>query len=326
MTHLRWPRHIVIVLPAQAHILDIAGPAQVFSSANDVVNDSGGSLPYRLHYYADTELSPTYQGITVQGSHLWPTLRPQDLVIVPGWKVAQDVALRRQVRPGTPPPDRIPTEGGFSAQQLAHIRKHWESGGHVASICAGSLALAEIGILRGQTVTTHHGLLPYLAAYPKVSVAADVLFTCAPRLHTSAGIASGIDLSLHLVAHDLGPAVAAKVARTLVVPAWRPGNATQHSVMLMHRDHMDDLAHRAQDILDDVEHDPGTLGQIAQRLGVSSRTLSRHFVAATGMTPNAYLSAIRAERATQLHDAGWSWDEAARAVGYANARSLRSRS
>ena len=152
-----------------------------------------------------------------------------------------------------------------------------------------------------------------------------MLFTCGPRLHTSAGIASGIDLCLHLVAHDHGPAVAARIARTLVVPAWRPGNTSQDLVTLTHRNHMDHLTHQAQDILDDTSHKPPALAELGRRLGVSGRTLARHFVDAAGMTPQAYASAVRLEHATRLHEQGWSWESAAHAVGYADARSLRER-
>lgn len=158
-----------------------------------------------------------------------------------------------------------------------------------------------------------------------MTVATDVLFTCEGRLHTSAGIASGIDLSLHLVAHEHGPAVAARVARTLVVPAWRPGAAPQASVMLVHRDHLSDLVHRAQDLLDDPTVPPPTLDELGRRLGVSGRTLARRFTAATGLTPHAYSAAVRRERAGLLRDQGWTGQAAANAVGYADARSLRAR-
>lgn len=117
--------------------------------------------------------------------------------------------------------------------------------------------------------------------------------------------------------------MAARVARTLVVPAWRPDSASQASVMLTHRNHMSDLVHRAQDVLDDPQRPALRLDRLAGELGVSGRTLARHFVAATGMTPQAYSSGVRRERAAQLHAQGWTWQAAARAVGFADARSLR---
>lgn len=295
------PRHVLIVLPHGAHLMDVAGPAQVFTNAAEI---TGGG--YRVDYVAPdgTDAVASHQGLRLTAGSDWPPLDPAALVVVPGWKTENGA-------------------NGFPRSVLERIAHHWRTGGHLASICAGAIALAEAGILTGHTATTHHDLVDDLARHEAVAVTRDVLFTCEDRLHTSAGIASGIDLSLHLVVHDHGPAVAARVARTLVVPSWRSGNTSQASVLLTHRDHLDDLVHRAQDLLDVPEGSPPTLDALGRDLGVSGRTLARHFTRATGMTPQAYSTAVRREHAAQLLDQGWTRDAAARAVGYADARSLR---
>ncbi|MGL4174599.1 MAG: GlxA family transcriptional regulator [Dermatophilaceae bacterium] len=297
---MRHPRHVVLVIPDRAHLMDVAGPAQVFTSAAE----AGGA--YTLTYVGADVLTRTHQGPAVETTSQWPPLTPSDLVLVAGWKTTPDA------RPLPP-------------ELLDRIVGHWQSGGAVASVCAGALVLARVGILTGQHATTHHDLVDDLARHPGVTVVRDRLYTCSGRLHTSAGVASGIDLALHLVAHDHGPALAARVARTLVVPAWRPGAATQASVMLVSRDHLSDLTHRAQDLLDDPDRAPTSLAALAGQLGVSGRTLSRHFVAAIGLTPHAYATAVRRDHAAQLRSQGWTQHAAAVAVGYADPRSLRTR-
>ena len=303
-------RRVLIVLPQWVHIMDVAGPAQVFVTGDEVVGGGpgGASGPgrsgYAVSYVGVDRAVTSHHGLMLTADAIWPRLHPRDLVLVPGWKTTRD-------------PRPLPEA------MLAGLREHADRGGHVASVCAGSLLLAQAGLLGGRPATTHHELTQELARYPGVRVQRDVLYTCAPRLHTSAGIASGIDLALHLVAHDHGPAIAARVARTLVVPAWRPGAAAQHSVRLAHRDHLNDLAHRAQDLLDNPEEAPLGLGQLAARLGVSDRTLARHFTRAVGMTPHAYATAVRRERAGELLAHGWTQEAAAAAVGYADGRSLR---
>jgi transcriptional regulator GlxA family with amidase domain len=295
-------RQVVIVVPERAHLMDVAGPAQVFVSAVDV----GGS--YSVRYVAAAARTRTHQGVVLETGTEWPTLSPTDLVVVSGWK-------------------SVPGVVALPAELLERVARHWQAGGAVASVCAGALALACAGVLAGQSATTHHELVEDLARHPGVTVIRDRLYTCScsGRLHTSAGVASGIDLALHLVAHDHGPALAARVARTLVVPAWRPGAATQASVMLVSRDHLSDVTHRAQDLLDDPSQEPLSLAALAARLGVSGRTLSRQFVAATGFTPHAYAIAVRRDRADQLRSQGWTQQAAATAVGYADSRSLRAR-
>lgn len=95
--------------------------------------------------------------------------------------------------------------------------------------------------------------------------------------------------------------------------------------MLTHRDHSSDLTHRAQDLIDDPAEPPLALDALGRRLGVSGRTVTRHFVAATGLTPQAYCVAVRHERAQQLQAQGWTRQAAATAVGYEDPRSLRAR-
>lgn len=296
---MRPPRRVLIVLPRWAHMLDVAGPAQAFTNASEL----GGA--YELTYVADELSVPTHQGLHLSASSVWPALGVNDLVVVPGWKIER-------------------TRAPLSPSLMSRVREHWDRGGHVASICGGALLLAEAGILAGCQATTHHDLTGELAQYARVRVEQDLLYTCTGRLHTSAGIASGIDLSLHLISHDYGPALAARVARTLVVPVSRAGSQSQHSVLLEHRDHLDDVVHRAQDLLDDAGAPPLTLAALGTRLGVSGRTLARRFQVATGLTPHAYATAVRRDRAAALVIAGWTREAAAHAVGYADARSLRS--
>ncbi|HEX5542819.1 MAG TPA: DJ-1/PfpI family protein [Micromonospora sp.] len=103
------------------------------------------------------------------------------------------------------------------------------------------------GLLDGRRCTTHHDLQDELGRrYPKATVVRDVLYVVDDRVVTSAGIASGIDLALHLVAVRHGPGVAARVARSTVVYARRNGDEQQASAMLRYRSHLSDAVHRVR--------------------------------------------------------------------------------
>ena len=172
--------------------------------------------------------------------------------------------------------------------------------------------------------TTHHDIQDELARrYPRATVVRDVLYVVDDRVATSAGIASGIDLALHLIAVRDGPAVAARVAREMVVYARRNGDEQQASAMLRHRNHLSDTAHRAQDLIEARLAVPLPLTEIASACGVSERTLTRRFTAATGLTPLHYQQLLRLERAEHLIGHGATVEAAARAVGFADARMLR---
>lgn len=294
-------RTVVLVVPPQVHLLDLAGPAQVFSAATDA------GAEHRLVHVGATPTVPSHQGLPLQVEVQWPVLDVDDLVVVAGHRVG----------------DRRPAPG-LTTGLLEEVVAHHDRGGRVASVCSGAFSLAAAGLLDGRRATTHHDLQDALEqAHPSVRVVRDVLFVVDGRLATSAGIASGIDLALHLLAVDHGPALAARVARTLVVPARRNGSAPQLGVALLHRDHLADVVHRVQDVIDERSAETLPLGVLAAGAGVSERTLTRLFQRATGTTPLRYQHRLRVERAEQLTARGWTWDSAAREVGFSDARMLR---
>ncbi|MBV6703004.1 GlxA family transcriptional regulator [Kitasatospora aureofaciens] len=292
---------VVFLLVPQLHLLDLAGPAQVFSTAAD------HGLGYEIGYVAEQEDVPTAQGITLRASTAWPQLSAGDLVMVPGWRAP---TLR--------------THGELSATTLERLTAHHAAGGTVASVCAGADALGRAGLLDGRRCTTHHDVQDELALrYPRAGVVRDVLYVVDDRVVTSAGIASGIDLALHLVAVRHGPAAAARIARDMVVYARRNGDERQTSAMLRHRGHLVDAVHRVQDLIDARFTTRLSLTDLATTSGVSERTLTRHFSEATGLTPLRYQQELRVERAEHLIAHGATTETAARAVGFQDARMLR---
>ena len=292
---------VVFLLVPGLHLLDLAGPAQAFGTAADL------GCGYELCFVAEQEEVPTTQGITVRAATDWPALAADDLIVVPGWRSP-----------------RIAGTGPLTATTLKRLASHHDEGGTVASVCAGADALGRAGLLNGRRCTTHHDIQDELATrYPQAAVVRDVLYVVDGRVATSAGIASGIDLALYLIAVRDGPAMAARVAREMVVYARRNGGEQQASAMLRHRNHLSDLAHRAQDCIEAGFAGPLPLPDLAKACGVSERTLTRRFVAATGMTPLRYQQVLRLERAEHLIGHGATVDAAARAVGFHDARMLR---
>jgi len=293
---------VVFLLVPGLHLLDLAGPAQAFGTAADL------GCGYELAYVAGQEDVPAAQGVTIRATTEWPALAEDDLIIVPGWRASPVIA-------GT---------GPLADATLKALAAHHAHGGTVASVCAGADALGRAGLLDGRRCTTHHDIQDELAKrYPAATVIRDVLFVIDGRVATSAGIASGIDLALHLIAVRDGPATAAQVAREMVVYARRNGDERQASAVLRHRNHLSDTAHRAQDHIEARFADPLPLAQIASKCSVSERTLTRRFSEATGLTPLRYQQLLRLERAEHLIGHGATVEAAARTVGFQDARMLR---
>jgi transcriptional regulator GlxA family with amidase domain len=292
---------VVFVLIPGVHLLDLAGPAQVFGYGSEVGH------PYELLYVGDQPTVMSHQGVAVQCSTEIPTLTPQDLIVVPGWRA-----------------DHLAQSPRISKMITSWMVAHHGDGGSVVSICAGAEALGRARLLDGRRCTTHHDLQDELAErYPRATVVKDVLFVEDSRVLTSAGIASGIDLALHIMATRHGPAIAARLARLMVVYARRNGAAEQHSRMLTHRLHLIDVVHRAQDVIEERFDDRLALADLASISGVSERTLTRSFQQAIGMTPLQYQQMLRMERVEYLLARGSTLESAASAVGFSDARMLR---
>src|SRR6266545_1508165 len=287
---------VALVLVPGVLLLDLAGPAQAFATAADHGHD------YRLSYLAEEPEVLTAQGLPVRAETDWPELGTGDLLLVPGWRT----------RSG--PGDRL------SPDSLRRLREHHAAGGTVASVCAGAEALGRAGLLEGRRCTTHHDLQDELARrYPKATVVRDVVYVVDDRVVTSAGIASGIDLALHLNATQHGPGAAGRVARDMIVYARRNGNEPQTSALLRHRAHLNDAVHRIQDLIESHFTDRLTLSDLAAVSGVSERTVTRLFGRATGLTPLRYQHVLRVERAEHLIGHGATVETAARAVGFEDA-------
>jgi transcriptional regulator GlxA family with amidase domain len=303
---------VLFVLLPGVHLLDLAGPAQAFFTAGDFGH------PYDLRYVSGVESGgepvpdagavTSAQGLPLVAGPDWPALGADDLVVVPGWRVGSS-------------PTAWPR---LSAAMRERLAEHHAAGGTVASVCAGSDALGQAGLLDGRRCTTHHAVQDDLAArYPRAHVVRDVLFTTDDAVVTSAGIASGIDLSLHLLAMRHGPALAARVSREMVVYARRNGTEPQASAMLRHRSHVDDTVHRVQDRIDAQFARTLLLADLAAHAGVAERTLTRLFTRATGVTPLRYQQTLRRERAEHLIGHGATVESAAHAVGFQDPRMLR---
>jgi transcriptional regulator GlxA family with amidase domain len=291
----------VFLLVPQLHLLDLAGPAQAFATAADF------GYGYELHYFAEQPRVLTAQGLAVEASTSWPELDPDDMIVVPGWR---SPTLART--------------GPLSPVTTVWLASHHAAGGIVASVCAGADALGRAGLLDGRRCTTHHDVQDELARrYPRAVVIRDVLYVVDGRVVTSAGIASGIDLALHLIAVRHGPAAAARVARQMVVYARRNGDEPQASAMLRHRSHLSDTVHRAQDEIDARYTQRLPLAELAAAAGVSPRTLTRQFAQATGTTPLRYQQLLRTEHAEYLIGHGATIESAARDAGFEDARMLR---
>jgi AraC family transcriptional regulator, transcriptional activator FtrA len=183
---------------------------------------------------------------------------------------------------------------------LAALRAAYARGARVASICTGAFVLAAAGLLDGRRATTHWQDAPLLAArYPRVTVDPAVLYIDEGRVITSAGVAAGIDLCLHLVRSDYGAAVANAVARRLVVAPHRSGGQAQFAERAVPDARAAGLERTRGWMLEELAR-PLTVAELAAHAQMSRRTFIRRFRAETGTSPLQWVLHQRVLRAQHL--------------------------
>jgi transcriptional regulator GlxA family with amidase domain len=178
--------------------------------------------------------------------------------------------------------------------------------------------------------TTHHSLIDDLQALaPTAQVQADRIFVHDGQVLTSAGITTGIDLALYIIEQMAGAALAAQVARRLVMYTRRGPHDPQLSPWLAHRNHMHAAVHRAQDaITQSLSQDAArrwSLPELADVACVSPRHLSRLFMQHTGISVVNYQQQLRMARARELltQQPTLTQEQLAEACGFASARDFR---
>ena len=272
-----------------------------------LAEDAGGSPLYRVRVATlDGRPVRTADGFSVQPDHDGSVLRSAGTVVVPG------IMGGPMVREG-----RIPDELRAALRDAAgHAR--------MVSICTGSSVLAAAGLLDGRPAATHwRDVDAFRRNFPSVRLDPDVLFVDDGDVLTSAGVAAGIDLLLHLVRRDHGSEVANRVARRNVVAPWREGGQAQFVERpLPESGDVGTAATRAWAA--ERLGEPLTLADLAGHARMSVRSFTRRFREETGMSPLRWLAGQRLAFARQLLESTDApIDRVAADAGFGTPASLR---
>jgi transcriptional regulator GlxA family with amidase domain len=295
-------RRVVIIAFPKVQTLDVHGPAEVFTTA--------------------TQLSAG-EGYTVEV-----------VAARPGPLPTSSVALYpdRTIDRCKGPIDTLVVAGGRGViaaveddRLVAWIAAAAKRSRRVTSVCTGAFLLARAGLLDGRRATTHWASCDELARrHPAVEVERDPIFVRDGNVTTSAGVTSGMDLALAIVEEDLGREVALETARWLVLFVKRPGGQAQFSAQLAAQSAERASLRELQAWMVDHLASDLSVPALAARACMSERNFARAFKAETGMTPAAYVEALRVERARLALESGAeAIDAVARRCGFGTVETLR---
>lgn len=197
-------------------------------------------------------------------------------------------------------------------------------GTRLVAICTGGYVLAAAGYLDGRPATTHWASADHFQRlFPRIRVDPDVLFVDDGDVLTSAGVAAGVDLCLHLVRRDHGTAVANDVARRTVVPPHRDGGQRQFIQRPVPEPLIAGTTAARAWALGRLDR-PIQLRDMAERESMSVRTFTRRFREEVGISPGQWITQQRVEHARRLlESSGLTVDQVARQSGFGTAASLR---
>jgi AraC family transcriptional activator FtrA len=204
------------------------------------------------------------------------------------------------------------------------LRSAHQRGAVIASICTGAFVLAAAGLLDGRRATTHWLDAELLSKmYPDTRVDPAVLYVDEGEILTSGGLAAGMDLCLHIVRRDYGPAVANTIARRLVMAPHREGGQAQFIERPVPSADQRGLGPTRAWILEHLS-EPLTLASMAAHAHMSRRTFARQFPRETGVSAVRWVLDQRVLRARELLEStDFSVARIASQVGFGSALSLR---
>lgn len=292
--------HVVILVFDRAQMLDIAGPSDVFSMANQFSDH----IRYNVCCVSEKGgLVSCSNGLAVQTKAIDEIKQSNvDTLIIAG---AQTEGLARGIR-------------NDSIKQW--VLKLVPVAQRIVSVCVGSFALADWGLLDGRKATCHWLAVDKLqAAYPAVTVDRSAIYVEDRGVWTAGGVTTGIDLALAMVEQDLSKQVAAQVAAMLVMSHRRLGNQAQHSLDLLAQ------SGRYAELVVWMKSNLSiqlTASLLATRANESERTFYRRFMSETGRTPMQFVEDLRLNAAKFALQGGASVKSAAKLAGFTSQEHL----
>lgn len=300
-------RKIIFAIPPEVHLLDVNGPAHLFYEAKELGAD------IELYFISLNNSSEIKSSAGLHFNKLLEydviELDESDIIFIPGleYHVIDDDIFLNSIQPF-----------------LNWVSIQYHKGVHICSVCTGSFILAETGLLNGKIATTHWKYFEkFSKKYPNVILQKDRLFISSENIHTSAGVSSGIDLSLFLIEKFFGTKLALEIAKEVVIYFRRSSSDPQLSIFLQYRNHLDQRIHNVQDYLINNMVNTPIADELADHVHMSKRNLTRQFKKTVGITIGEYLEKLRLESIISLLSEGNKLDFVAEKVGLKSANQVR---
>ena len=188
----------------------------------------------------------------------------------------------------------------LSPRLLTSLRTLAHRAQGVAAVDGGVWALAQAGLLDGYAATPHwEDYESFSATYPAIDARRSRFVIDRNRM-TTGGASPCLDMMLALISRRHGKALADRVASALIYDPVSDGDAPQTLMPVSALTKKHPEIARAVTLMADHLDEPLPIGQIAQHLNLSPRTLELRFQKALGTSPKAYSLSLRLSEAQRL--------------------------
>lgn len=272
---------VIAILPG-SRLLTLAGPADVFSFAQQMLEAEPGEhfKGYEVVLASATgnkDVRLNSSARLMAATSVYEIDREIDTLILIGARLEEQ-----------------PDSDQFYDWLIVHaprIRR-------VAGVCVATFVLAKAGLLHNRHATTHWERNEELQRqYPDIIVDTTPFFIKDSNIYTAGGVTSGMDLSLAMVEEDYGRDIALRVARKLVIHLKRPGNQKQFGGLLPDYELVSPLLVQIRPWLLEHLHENISVDEMATQCHMSARNFARVFLKETKFTPAKFLEKLRVEMA-----------------------------
>ncbi|WP_414502490.1 GlxA family transcriptional regulator [Zymobacter sp. IVIA_5232.4 C2] len=253
------PLNVALLVTPDFSAFHLSVPSILFSQR------ASGEALFSVNLCAEVPgIQHSSEGFMMDAAQGLDALTTADIVVLPFW----------------PDPHQRPSAALIEALQAAHARGAW-----IAGLCLGAFVLGYAGLLDGRKASTHWEYeAAFQACFPEAQLDINALYTQDDGIITSAGTAAAIDCCLCIVRERYGSAVANRIARRMVVPPYREGGQSQFIEYPVPQSTADARINGLMEYLRQNIAAPHDLDALAARIAMSRRTLTRHFMKATGQS------------------------------------------
>ena len=298
---------VSILVPEKSVMQAIADPQYLFSAVNQFMQQAGQKPLFEVQLVGAAKEVHLNDGLyTVKPTHQLQDVDKTDLVLIPALFGDMKTAI------------------AANTAALPWIKKQYENGAEVASLCVGAFLLASTGLLDGKKCSTHWGFQnEFRELFPEVNVIEGSIISEENRIYSSGGANSYWNLLLHLVEKYSGREAAILASKYFAVDIDR-ANQTAFAMFQGQKNHTDEDVKKAQEYIEQHFQEKISIDDLTNLVSVGRRSFERRFKFATNNTVLEYIHRIKVEAAKRsLENSRKNINEVMFDVGYTDTKAFR---